>query len=74
VKAIELKARQRVGAFLLRHGRVYDGSKNRWTQAHFRRQKQIEFDAPAQQIALPDWKNRCATPWRTGRCARWSRH
>ena len=36
MKAIELKARQRLGAFLLRHGRVYREGKSRWTQKHFR--------------------------------------
>ncbi len=35
MKAMELKARQRLGAFLLRHGRVYTSGKSRWTQAHF---------------------------------------
>ncbi len=36
LKGIELKARQRLGAFLLRHGRVYREGKSRWTQKHFR--------------------------------------
>lgn len=35
MKSIELKARQRLGAFLLRHGQVYAG-KSKWTQAYFR--------------------------------------
>ena len=35
MKAIELKARQRLGAFLLRHERISQG-RSRWTQAHFR--------------------------------------
>lgn len=29
IKAIELKARQRLGAFLLRHGKIY-GGKGKW--------------------------------------------
>ena len=33
MKAIQLKARQRLGAFLLRHGRVYYTGRSRWTQA-----------------------------------------
>jgi len=35
LKGIELKARQRLEAFLLRHSRVY-GGKSHWTQAHWR--------------------------------------
>ena len=36
LKGIEFRARQRLGAFLLRHGRVYRGGRKHWTQAHFR--------------------------------------
>lgn len=55
MKAIELKARQRLGAFLLRHGRVYGGGKSRWTQAHFRWLEQVRFDSPVQQIVLQEY-------------------
>ena len=36
LKGIELKARQCLGAFLLRHGRVYREGRSRWTAKHFR--------------------------------------
>ncbi len=36
MKAIELKSRQRLGAFLLRHDRIYREGRSRWTQQHFR--------------------------------------
>jgi len=39
MKAIETKARQRLGAFLLRHGQVYREGSSRWTQRHFRWQE-----------------------------------
>jgi transposase len=55
MKAIELKARQRLGAFLLRHGRVYDGGKSRWTQAHFRWLERVTFDSPVQQVVLQEY-------------------
>ena len=55
MKAIELKARQRLGAFLLRHGRVYRLGKSRWTQAHFRWLEQQRFDHPAQQVVLQEY-------------------
>ena len=32
MKAIELQARQRLGAFLLRHDRIYRLGSSRWTQ------------------------------------------
>ncbi|WP_275100524.1 IS110 family transposase [Sedimenticola hydrogenitrophicus] len=54
MKAIETKARQRLGAFLLRHGRVYEG-KSRWTQAHWRWLAMVKFDAPLQQIVLQEY-------------------
>lgn len=55
MKAIETKTRQRLGAFLLRHGRVYDGGKSRWTQAHFRWLEAVKFDSPIQQIVLQEY-------------------
>lgn len=54
IKAIELKARQRLGAFLLRHGRVY-GGKSRWTQAHWRWLETVRFDSPLQQLVLQEY-------------------
>jgi len=54
MKAIELKARQRLGAFLLRHRRVYHG-RQRWTQAHFRWLETQRFDSPIQQQVLEDY-------------------
>lgn len=54
MKALELKARQRLGAFLLRHGRVY-GGKTRWTQAHFRWLEQQRFDLALQQIVFQEY-------------------
>lgn len=54
MKAIELKARQRLGAFLLRHGQVY-GGQSKWTQAHFRWLETVRFDHPVQQIVLEEY-------------------
>ena len=55
MKAIELKARQRLGAFLLRHGWVYEKGKSRWTQAHFRWLETVRFDSPVQQIVFQEY-------------------
>jgi transposase len=54
MKSIELKARQRLGAFLLRHSRVYAG-KSRWTQAHFRWLEEVKFEIPVQQIVFQEY-------------------
>lgn len=55
MKALELKARQQLGAFLLRHGRIYQDGKSRWTQAHFRWLETVKFDSPVQQIVLQEY-------------------
>ena len=55
MKAMELKARQRLGAFLLRHGRVYDTGKSRWTQAHFRWLEAQAFEQPVQQVVFQEY-------------------
>ena len=54
MKAIELKARQRLGAFLLRHGRVYAG-RCRWTQAHSRWLEEQRFEHPVQQVVFQEY-------------------
>lgn len=54
LKAIERTARQRLGAFLLRHGHVYHG-KSRWTQAHFRWLERVTMATPVQQIVLQEY-------------------
>jgi transposase len=47
------KKRQQLLSFLLRHGRVYSGSKH-WTQAHRRWLAKQAFEQPAQQIVFQD--------------------
>ncbi len=54
MKAIELKARQRLSAFLLRHGKVYPG-KSKWTPVHFRWLETVRFDHPVQQLVLQEY-------------------
>lgn len=54
MKAIQLKTRQRLGAFLLRHGRVYAG-KSRWTQAHSRWLEEQKFESPVQQVVFQEY-------------------
>ena len=54
MKGLQLKARQRLGAFLLRHGRVYEG-KCRWTQAHSSWLEAQAFESPVQQVAFQEY-------------------
>lgn len=54
MKAIELKARQRLSAFLLRHGKIYSG-KSKWIPGHFRWLEEVRFGHPVQQIVLPEY-------------------
>lgn len=54
MKHLQRQAKQRLLAFLLRHGRRYDGKSN-WTQAHFRWLEKVKFAQPAQQIVLQEY-------------------
>lgn len=54
MKAMERHARQRLGAFLLRHGHIYPG-KSTWTKAHFRWMEGLTFNQPSQQIVFQEY-------------------
>jgi transposase len=54
MKDLERRARQRLLALLLRHGRRHEG-KSHWTQAHFRWLETVKFDHPAQQIVMQEY-------------------
>ena len=53
VRAVR-SARQQLGAFLLRHERVYPTGKTTWTKAHRRWLADQSFAEPAQQIVLQE--------------------
>jgi transposase len=55
MKAMERQARQRLNAFLLRHGKVYESGKSKWTQAHFRWLERVKFEVPVQQIVFEEY-------------------
>jgi transposase len=54
IKHLQLQARQRLLAFLLRHGRRYDG-KSKWTLTHFHWMESVKFDHPVQQIVFQEY-------------------
>jgi transposase len=53
-KYAETRARQRLNAFLLRHGRNYPG-KTRWNRTHLRWVRSQTFAHPSQQICLEEY-------------------
>ncbi|MFQ5938036.1 MAG: IS110 family transposase [Acidiferrobacterales bacterium] len=55
VKHLERQSKQRLNAFLLRHGQRYTAGKSKWTQAHWRWLERIRFSQPAQQIVLQEY-------------------
>jgi transposase len=53
-KYAQTKARQRLGSFMLRHGRRYPG-RSRWTKTHLRWLAEQRFTQPSQQICLDEY-------------------
>ena len=54
VKHLQRQSKQRLSAFLLRHGRSYGGQSN-WTQAHYRWLEGLKFKPPVQQIVFQEY-------------------
>ena len=55
MKGLERITKQRLNAFLLRYGRIYESGKSRWTQAHFRWVEGLKFDITVQQIVFHEY-------------------
>jgi transposase len=53
-KYTQSRARQRLGSFLLRHGRRYAG-KTRWGKGHLTWVREQRFDQPSQQVCLEEY-------------------
>ena len=54
-KVQQLKARQQLNAFVLRHGHHWERGKSRWTQAHWQWLEQREFAHAWQQQVLREY-------------------
>ena len=54
-KALERQAKQRLSAFLLRHGRLYAAGKTKWTKAHSQWLMTLKFEAPVQQNVFQEY-------------------
>jgi transposase len=55
MKGLERTTKQRLNAFLLRYGRIYESGKSRWTQAHFRWMEGLKFNVTVQQIVFQEY-------------------
>ena len=55
MKHLERQARQRLCAFLLRHGQRYDSGKGKWTQAYWRWLERIKFGHRVQQLVFQEY-------------------
>lgn len=54
MKHLQRQVKQRLLAFLLRHGKRYSGKSN-WTQAHYRWLEQMKWGQPVQQIVFQEY-------------------
>jgi transposase len=54
MKHLQLQSKQRLLAFLLRHGKRFSGRCN-WTQAHYRWLAELKFEQPAQYIVMQEY-------------------
>jgi len=55
MKHLERQSKQRLNAFLLRHGQHYVAGKSKWTQAYWRWLERIKCGQPVQQIVLQEY-------------------
>jgi transposase len=55
LKSMERRTKQRLGAFLLRHGKVYRAGKKKWTQRYFGWLEKLKLDSPVQQIVFQEY-------------------
>ena len=54
MKHLQRQAKQRLLAFLLRHGKRYDGKSN-WTMTHYRWLEAVKFEQTVQQIVFQEY-------------------
>jgi transposase len=54
MKHLQLQSKQRLLAFLLRHGKRFSGRCN-WTKAHHRWMQEVKFEQPTQYIVMQEY-------------------
>jgi transposase len=72
MKGQERKARQQLGAFVLRHGHHWPRGKSRWTPAHYNWLESLRFERPWQHVVLQEYID--ATKAASARVAQLSDH
>jgi transposase len=55
MKAQEIKAKQQLNAFVLRHGRQWPSNRTRWTKTHFNWLEELRFAHDWQQVVLQEY-------------------
>ena len=55
MKSQQLKARQQLNAFVLRHGHHWPKDKTRWTQTHYNWLEALRFEHDFQQVVLQEY-------------------
>jgi transposase len=55
MKSQERKARQQLGAFVLRHGHHWPSNKGRWTASHYNWLESLKFTHDWQQVVLQEY-------------------
>ncbi len=55
MKSQQLKARQQLNAFVLRHGHHWPTHKNRWTKSHYHWLESLKFEHSWQQVVLQEY-------------------
>ena len=55
MKSQQLKARQQLNAFVLRHGHHWPSHKNRWTKSHYHWLESLRFERTWQQVVLQEY-------------------
>lgn len=55
MKRVELQLKQRLAAFLLRHGKRYTAGKSKWTQRYYRWLADVKMELAVQEIVLEEY-------------------
>ena len=57
IKMDQRRAKQRLLKFLLRHGHIYSGGKENWTQKHWRWMDGLEFNQEHQRVVYEEYRS-----------------
>ncbi|MBW2174671.1 MAG: IS110 family transposase [Deltaproteobacteria bacterium] len=55
MKHLERQLKQKLSAFLLRHGKKYGEGKSKWTQRYYRWLSEVKLESPVEQIVFEEY-------------------